>query len=131
MFRNILKKPVHEGLPVHLYNTLGKEQQAFELPAQVRKVRMYNCGPTVYGVQHIGNLFSCFFLDETVTDFDIAQRQDTAAFGRFFHSLLDQGVSVPPSAYEAWFVSSTHDDEAMGRFADALPAAARAAAGGA
>ncbi len=80
-------------------------------------------------VQHVGNLFSCFFLDEAVTDFDIAQRQDTAAFGRFFHALLEHGVSVPPSAYEAWFVSSTHDDEAMQRFADALPAAARAAAG--
>ncbi len=82
-------------------------------------------------VQHVGNLFSCFFLDEAVTDFDIAQRQDTAAFGRFFHALLEHGVSVPPSAYEAWFVSSTHDDAAMQRFADALPVAARAAAGGA
>ena len=80
-------------------------------------------------VQHVGNLFSCFFLDETVTDFDIAQRQDTAAFGRFFHSLLDSGISIPPSAYEAWFVSSTHDDAAMSRFAQALPAAAKAAAG--
>lgn len=80
-------------------------------------------------VQHVGNLFSCFFLDEAVTDFDIAQRQDTAAFGRFFHSLLDHGVSIPPSAYEAWFVSSTHDDDALSRLAEALPAAARAAAG--
>jgi len=80
-------------------------------------------------VQNVGNLFSCFFLDEAVTDFGIAQRQDTAAFGRFFHSLLDHGISIPPSAYEAWFVSSTHDDAALSRFADALPAAARAAAG--
>ncbi len=79
-------------------------------------------------VQHVGNLFSCFFMDGEVTDFDIAQRQDTAAFGRFFRSLLDHGISVPPSAYEAWFVSSTHDDAALQRFADALPAAARAAA---
>lgn len=79
-------------------------------------------------VQNVGNLFSCFFLDATVTDFDIAQRQDTAAFGRFFHSLLDSGISIPPSAYEAWFVSSVHDDAAMSRFAAALPAAARAAA---
>ena len=80
-------------------------------------------------VQNVGNLFSCFFLDEAVTDFDIAQRQDTAAFGRFFHSLLDNGISIPPSAYEAWFVSSTHDDIALARLAAALPAAARAAAG--
>ncbi len=80
-------------------------------------------------VQNVGNLFSCFFLDEAVTDFDIAQRQDTAAFGRFFHSLLESGISIPPSAYEAWFVSSTHDEAAMARLEAALPAAARAAAG--
>ncbi len=78
-------------------------------------------------VQHVGNLFSCFFLDAEVTDFDIAQRQDTAAFGRFFRSLLDNGISIPPSAYEAWFVSSQHDERALQRFAKALPAAARAA----
>ncbi len=78
-------------------------------------------------VQHVGNLFSCFFMDAEVTDFDIAQQQDTAAFGRFFRSLLESGISIPPSAYEAWFVSSQHDARALQRLADALPAAARAA----
>lgn len=43
-------------MPVYLFNTLGHEKQLFELPPHVHTVRMYNCGPTVYGVQHIGNL---------------------------------------------------------------------------
>jgi glutamate-1-semialdehyde 2,1-aminomutase len=42
--------------------------------------------------------------------------------------MLDAGVSLPPSVFEAWFVSAAHDDRALQRIADALPAAAKAAA---
>ena len=42
--------------------------------------------------------------------------------------MLDGGVYLPPSPYEAWFVSAAHDEAASSRIADALPAAARAAA---
>ncbi|HVM73432.1 MAG TPA: hypothetical protein VMU13_00955, partial [Candidatus Paceibacterota bacterium] len=44
------------GEPLYLHNTLGGKTERFELPPRVHTVRMYNCGPTVYGVQHIGNL---------------------------------------------------------------------------
>ena len=56
------------------------------------------------------------------------QRQDTAAFAAFFHAMLDRGVYLPPSAYEAWFVSAAHDERAVQHVLDALPDAARAAA---
>ncbi|WP_084956035.1 glutamate-1-semialdehyde 2,1-aminomutase [Thermoactinospora rubra] len=79
-------------------------------------------------LQKAGNLFSIFFTDREVTTFDEARTQDTAAFRAFFHAMLDQGVYLPPSAYEAWFVSAAHDEEAISRVADALPAAAKAAA---
>lgn len=88
-------------------------------------------------VQHAGSLFSVFFTApgvdtaSQVTGYDEARRQDTAAFAAFFHSMLRDGVYLPPSAYEAWFVSATHDDAALERIAAALPAAARAAAGAA
>jgi glutamate-1-semialdehyde 2,1-aminomutase len=55
-------------------------------------------------------------------------RQDAFRYPAFFHRMLDAGVSLPPSVYEAWFVSAAHDDEAISRIVDALPAAARAAA---
>jgi glutamate-1-semialdehyde 2,1-aminomutase len=88
------------------------------------------------GVAHVlqqaGNLFSIFFVDPSVTpvvtDYATAKTQASYRFGPFFHSMLDQGVSLPPSAFEAWFVSAAHDDLALERVADALPAAARAAA---
>ncbi len=79
-------------------------------------------------VQSAGTMFSVFFTDEQVLDFAAASSQDTAAFAAFFHAMLDRGVHLPPSAYEAWFVSSAHDDRAVQAVLDALPAAAAAAA---
>ncbi|HVK44344.1 MAG TPA: glutamate-1-semialdehyde 2,1-aminomutase [Micropruina sp.] len=79
-------------------------------------------------VQAAGSLFTVFFgeFDGPVENYPAAQRQDAAAFARFFHSMLDAGVALPPSGYEAWFLSAAHDDAALNRIVEALPAAARA-----
>ena len=61
---------------------------------------------------------------------DGARRQDTAAYRAFFHAMLSHGVHLPPSAYEAWFVSTAIDDAALERIAAALAVAAREAARG-
>jgi glutamate-1-semialdehyde 2,1-aminomutase len=85
------------------------------------------------GVPHrlstAGNMFSVFFTDADVADYDGARAQDTDAFRAFFHAMLSGGVYLPPSAYECWFVSTAIDAEALDRIAAALPVAARAAAG--
>ncbi|GAA3609532.1 glutamate-1-semialdehyde 2,1-aminomutase [Microlunatus ginsengisoli] len=87
------------------------------------------------GVPHVlsaaGNMFSVFFVPagvDAVRNFDDASSQSTAAYAAFFHSMLDAGVYLPPSAYEAWFLSAAHDDGVMDRIVSALPAAAVAAA---
>jgi glutamate-1-semialdehyde 2,1-aminomutase len=79
-------------------------------------------------IQYAGSMFSVFFSGEPVRDYDGARRQDTEAFRAFFHAMLAQGVHLPPSAFEAWFVSAAHDEQAVERVVAALPAAARAAA---
>jgi glutamate-1-semialdehyde 2,1-aminomutase len=87
-------------------------------------------------VQATGTMFSAFFFEPSLTDpgpggvrdFDDAQRTDSAAYAAFFHAMLDRGVHLPPSAYEAWFLSAAHDDRAVQTVLDALPQAARAAA---
>lgn len=79
-------------------------------------------------LQKAGSMFSVFFTEEQVTDYDAARRQQAFRFNSFFHSMLSQGVYLPPSAFESWFVSSSHDERAIERIAAALPAAARAAA---
>ncbi|MDX6741765.1 glutamate-1-semialdehyde 2,1-aminomutase [Actinocorallia sp. A-T 12471] len=79
-------------------------------------------------LQTAGNLFSVFFTDERVLDFEAARKQNSAAYAAFFHEALERGVYLPPSSYEAWFLSAAHDDAALDRIAEALPHAARAAA---
>ena len=84
------------------------------------------------GVAHrvntAGSLFSIFFAEHEVLNYDDARRQSVPRYAAFFHELLARGVYLPPSAYESWFVSSSHDDTAIARVAEALPYAARAAA---
>ncbi len=84
-------------------------------------------------VQSVGTMFSVFWgVTEPVRDFAGARRQDTDAYTAFFHAMLDAGVYLPPSAFEAWFLSAAHDpeidSEPLTRLAEALPGAARAAA---
>ncbi len=83
-----------------------------------------------HAVQSGGNMFSVFFTPDgsTPRDFAGAASQDTGVFKAFFHAMLDQGVYLPPSAFEAWFLSAAHDDEAIQHVLDALPTAAQAAA---
>ncbi len=84
------------------------------------------------GVEHslasAGNLFSVFFSPAAPRDYDEARTQESWRYAAFFHAMLDHGVYLPPSAFEAWFVSGAHDDTALDRLVQALPAAARAAA---
>jgi glutamate-1-semialdehyde 2,1-aminomutase len=79
-------------------------------------------------VQYAGNLFSVFFSAAPVADFAGAQAAETYRYKPFFHAMLDAGVYLPPSAFEAWFVNSAMDDAVFDRIERALPAAARAAA---
>jgi glutamate-1-semialdehyde 2,1-aminomutase len=82
-----------------------------------------------FRLQQAGNLFSVFLgTDGPVRDFAGAKTQSAAGYAAFFHTMLDRGVYLPPSGYEAWFLSAAHDDTAIARIADALPAAAQAAA---
>ncbi|WTW96734.1 glutamate-1-semialdehyde 2,1-aminomutase [Streptomycetaceae bacterium NBC_01309] len=79
-------------------------------------------------VSSAGNMFSVFFTDRPVTDYDEARTQESFRYSAFFHAMLDSGVYLPPSAFEAWFLSAAHDDAAVERILEALPRAARAAA---
>jgi glutamate-1-semialdehyde 2,1-aminomutase len=88
---------------------------------------------TTAGVPHVlqanGNMFSVFFTElGAVRNYDDASTQSADVFKAFFGSMLEQGVYLPPSAYEVWFLSAAHDDRALNVICEALPAAARAAA---
>lgn len=67
-------------------------------------------------INRVGSMLGLYFVQahgQTVTNFSQATAASTEAFAAFFHAMLDQGVYLAPSAYEAWFVSLAHTDEAI------------------
>jgi glutamate-1-semialdehyde 2,1-aminomutase len=65
----------------------------------------------VLSFNRVGSMFTWFFTADAVTDWESASKSDTAAFGRFFRAMLDASIYVPPSQFEAAFVSVVHSEE--------------------
>ena len=72
---------------------------------------------------HVGSMFTWFFTGEKVHDFESAAKSDTAVFGRFHHAMMEGGVWLPPSQFEAAFISTAHGE----REVEMLLTAAKAA----
>ncbi|MGA2131944.1 MAG: glutamate-1-semialdehyde 2,1-aminomutase [Bryobacteraceae bacterium] len=68
----------------------------------------------------VGAMFTWFFTDQPVTDWESAKRADTARFGAFHRRMLEQGIYLPPSQFEAVFISAAHTEEDIRRTADAV-----------
>lgn len=69
--------------------------------------------PKSITVNRVGSMFTFFFADHPVTDWDSAKTADTTRFKSFFHHLLERGIYLPPSQFEAGFVSAAHDEAAV------------------
>jgi glutamate-1-semialdehyde 2,1-aminomutase len=72
-------------------------------------------------VDSVGGMFGFYFADQVPTSFEAVTKTDIEAFKKFFHLMLDQGVYLAPSAYEAGFTSIAHDNAVL----DEIIAAAR------
>ncbi|MES2867062.1 MAG: aminotransferase class III-fold pyridoxal phosphate-dependent enzyme, partial [Actinomycetota bacterium] len=82
----------------------------------------------VHAVPRAGNLFGVVFAENPPRTYAEAQAQEAFRYAPFFHSMREQGIALPPSVFEAWFLTAAHDDAALSRIEAALPAAAAAAA---
>jgi glutamate-1-semialdehyde 2,1-aminomutase len=67
----------------------------------------------------VGSMFTTFFTSEPVRDWGAANRSDREGFARFFHAMLDEGVYLAPSQFEAAFISTAHSDEIIERTIEA------------
>ena len=85
----------------HLYADLGKKAE--KIANSYRKIGA--------SVNQIGSLLSGFFTDREVNDYDSATSSDTEKYAKFFNYLLENGIYIAPSQYEAMFVSMAHSDE--------------------
>jgi glutamate-1-semialdehyde 2,1-aminomutase len=103
-----------------VYETLNKRADAWE--ADTRNA--LKGAPIPWCINRVGSLMTVFFTAGPVRDFDSAVKSDAKAYGRFFHAMLDQGVYLAPSQFEAAFLSAAHDDGVMERTAAAIRKAA-------
>jgi len=81
-------------------------------------------GVPVYQTQ-VGTMFCTFFTEGPVTNWATASKSDTRRFGRFFQAMLERGVYMAPSQYEAGFMSSAHSEDVVGETVEAARAALR------
>ena len=77
-------------------------------------------------IARVGSLLTVFFRDGIPTSTDAAMASDRTAYSRFFGAMLDEGVLLPPSQFEAWFISLAHDRELIGETVAAARKAFRA-----
>jgi glutamate-1-semialdehyde 2,1-aminomutase len=72
-----------------------------------------------YSVNQVGSMFTLFFNENKIQDFDGAKTSDTAMYGKYFQAMLKRGVYLPPSQYEAMFVSASIDKSIADSILDA------------
>ncbi|MCH6236600.1 glutamate-1-semialdehyde 2,1-aminomutase [Cognataquiflexum rubidum] len=68
-----------------------------------------------YRINHIGSMYSLFFTDQEVFDFESAKKSDTVRFGKYFQGMLKRGIYLAPSQYESLFLSTALNDELIKR----------------
>ncbi len=89
------------------------EEKCAYLETGIRKV--LNDKGLNYTINRVGSMFTLFFTARKVTDFDLAKTSDTSLFTSFFNAMLEHGVYLPPSQFEACFVSIEHSTEDLDR----------------
>jgi len=89
---------------------------------EARAAELCAAAPAGITVNRVGSMFTFFFTDGPVTDYESAKRSDTARFGRFFRAMLERGVYLAPSQFEAAFVSAAHTEEDIADIAAAREA---------
>jgi len=97
----------HKGLYAQLDTLSGELVAGLAAAAKAAGVPMTH--------NRVGSMFTWFFTPGPVTDWSSASKSDTDAFGRFFRNMLDNGVYLPPSQYEAAFLSAAHTQEDVQR----------------
>jgi glutamate-1-semialdehyde 2,1-aminomutase len=87
-----------------------KENPGLYAELDARAQRLAEAAPVGMTVNRVGSMFTWFFTDQPVTDYESARRADTGRFKKFFHGMLERGIYLPPSQFEAAFVSTAHGD---------------------
>jgi glutamate-1-semialdehyde 2,1-aminomutase len=71
-------------------------------------------------VNRVGSMFTFFFTGQPVTNYDSAKKSDTARFAEFHRRMLELGIYLPPSQFEAAFVSAAHNEDDVKKTVEAF-----------
>ena len=95
-----------------------------EIYAQLesRAAKLAAAAPAGITVNRVGSMFTFFFTDQPVTDYESARRSDTSRFAKFFRAMLDRGIYLAPSQFEAAFLSAAHTEDDITRTIEAAKA---------
>jgi glutamate-1-semialdehyde 2,1-aminomutase len=102
--------PVAVAAGLAMLRHLRAHPDAYER-LETRAARLCASAPKNVTVNRVGSMFTFFFTDGPVTDWESARASDTAKFGRFFRGMLERGVYLAPSQFEAAFLSTAHSEE--------------------
>src|SRR6202171_941927 len=111
-------KPLAGGAGAGLLRYLKANPEVYR-QLETHAADLCAAAPQGVTVNRTGSMFTFFFTTGPVTDYESAKRSDTARFGRFFRAMLEQGIYLAPSPFEAAFVSAAHTEEDIRRTAAA------------
>ncbi len=94
-----------------------EEKSGYLAEAILDAVKKYDLDCTL---NRVGSMFTLFFTEKCVIDFDTAKTSDTVKFSKYFGSMLEQGIYLPPSQFEACFVSMAHTEQDLEETAQAV-----------
>jgi glutamate-1-semialdehyde 2,1-aminomutase len=106
--------PLAVSAGIAMLRYLKSHPEVYEI-AERRTAQLTAKAPPGITVNRVGSMFTFFFSSEPVTAWDSAKRADTDRFKQFFHWMLDRGVYLAPSQFEAGFVSAAHSEEDIAR----------------
>jgi glutamate-1-semialdehyde 2,1-aminomutase len=112
---DIMSKIAPTG-PIYQAGTLSGNPMAVSAGiAMLRYLKSHPEVPAGITVNRVGSMFTFFFTPDPVTDWESAKRADTEKFRQFFHWMLDRGVYLAPSQFEAGFLSAAHSEQDIAR----------------
>jgi glutamate-1-semialdehyde 2,1-aminomutase len=110
--------PLAVGAGLAMLRYLGSHPEVYG-QLEVRAARLVAEAPAGVSVNRVASMFTMFFSAGPVTDYESAKRCDARRFARYFHFMLDRGIYLAPSQFEAGFLSAAHTSEDVARTAAA------------
>jgi len=111
--------PLAVSAGIAMLDEIASRGPALYAQLEARTAALCAGAPVGITVNRVGSMFTWFFTDQPVTDYESAKRSDAKRFGEFFHHMLEHGVYLAPSQFEAGFVGAAHSEADIAATADA------------